>query len=95
MFKNYLTIAVRNLLKNKTSSFVNLCGLSIALAFCILAFIYLRHELTYDQHFDNAENIYRVYRVDHISGGRIRKSADIAIPIGPAMEEEYPETQSQ
>lgn len=60
MFKNYLKIAWRNLLKSKGFSFINIAGLSIGIAACILISVYIIHEISYDKYVPNSENIYRV-----------------------------------
>ncbi|PVD53175.1 hypothetical protein DC498_04675 [Terrimonas sp.] len=60
MIKNYLKIAWRNLLKHKIFSGINILGLSIGIAACIIIFIYVRFELTYDRYNRNADRIARV-----------------------------------
>lgn len=60
MIKNYLKIAWRNLLKHKTFSAINILGLSIGIAACIIIFIYVHFELTYDQYNRNADRIARI-----------------------------------
>lgn len=58
MFKHYTTITIRNLLRQKVYSFINVLGLAIGMACCLLIFIYIQNELSYDRHHTN--NIYRV-----------------------------------
>ena len=60
MFKNYIKIAVRNLWRHKGFSLINLIGLAISLTTCILIFLYVQDELSYDDHWQDAENIYRL-----------------------------------
>jgi putative ABC transport system permease protein len=60
MLKNYLKIAWRNLLKSKGFSLINISGLSIGIAACILIAVYILHETSYDKYVPNSENIYRV-----------------------------------
>ncbi|MBC3538645.1 ABC transporter permease [Rufibacter sediminis] len=60
MIKNYLKIAWRNLLRHKAYSAINIIGLATGISACLLIFLYVRHELTYEQEFAHAENIYRV-----------------------------------
>lgn len=60
MFKNYLKIAWRNLLRNKLYSFITISGLSIGLAVCIQIVLYLGHEYSYDKFHGNIDDIYRV-----------------------------------
>src|SRR5882757_9658281 len=60
MLQNYLKIAVRNLWKKGTHSFINIIGLALGIASCLLVFIYVRNELTYDQFHINRAKIYRI-----------------------------------
>lgn len=60
MLKNYLKIAWRNLLKYKGYSFINVLGLAVGVAACVLIFRYVSHELSYDKFHDNSDRIYRV-----------------------------------
>ena len=64
MFWNYLKVAYRNLLRHPLYAVINVVGLGIAIAFCVLAFLYVRHEWTYDAFHENADRIYRVYLED-------------------------------
>ncbi len=60
MFKSYFTLALRNLWKRKTSTIINVLGLSVGLACCALVFLFVQHELSFDKGFDDAKDIYRV-----------------------------------
>ncbi|MEK6477009.1 ABC transporter permease [Catalinimonas sp. 4WD22] len=60
MLKNYFKIALRNLLKNKVFSFINILGLAIGIAACLLILQYVQWELSYDDFHANKENLYRV-----------------------------------
>ncbi len=62
MLKNYLTIALRNLLRHKLYSVINVLGLAIGLACCILIALFVRNDLSYDQHWSGADNIWRMTR---------------------------------
>ena len=62
MIKNYLKIAYRNLLKYKFISFINVFGLTVGLACCLLILTYILHELSYDKYQPNADRVYRVTR---------------------------------
>jgi len=69
MFKNYLKQAYRNLIKNTFHSFTNILGLGFGLACCILIFVYIQHELSFNCYHENADQIYRVaYRYIEGSG---------------------------
>ncbi|MFC1493590.1 FtsX-like permease family protein, partial [candidate division KSB1 bacterium] len=60
MLKNYLKIAYRNIKSNRVYSFINISGLSVSLACCILMFIFISFELSFDNYHENADWIYRV-----------------------------------
>ena len=60
MLQNYFKIALRNLLRNKVYSFINIFGLSLGVACCMLLALYIQDELSYDKHHAGLENIYRI-----------------------------------
>ncbi|UCC80451.1 MAG: ABC transporter permease [Candidatus Zixiibacteriota bacterium] len=60
MFKNYLKVSVRNLLRNKGYSLINIVGLAVGMACCALIMLWILDELSYDRYHQNADNIYRV-----------------------------------
>jgi putative ABC transport system permease protein len=90
MIKNYFKIAWRNLWKNKTFSVINIVGLSIGLACCILMFLFIQHELSYDKFNVRASNIYRITSESESTSGK----TDLAItpaPWAPLMKKDFPE----
>ena len=60
MFKNYFKVAFRNLLKRKGFSLINILGLAIGMAVCLLIVLFIQSELGYDKQNEKADNIYRV-----------------------------------
>ncbi len=90
MLKNYLKIAFVNLKKHKTFSFINLFGLAIGMACCILIAAYVFHELSYDKFHENADRIYRLRSELKISGEDldIPKSSP---PMAEYLVQNYPE----
>ena len=60
MFKNYLKVAIRNLIKSKFLSFINIMGLSIGIAAFIMVSLYVIGELTVDKFNEHYDNIYRI-----------------------------------
>tara|TARA_R110002074_G_scaffold197610_1_gene364672 strand:- start:22059 stop:24470 length:2412 start_codon:yes stop_codon:yes gene_type:complete len=90
MFKNYIKIAWRNLIKNKGYSIINIGGLAIGMACFLMIALFINNELSYDTYHKNADNIYRVV---HHSG-----SEDIDdqwiwgnAPVGPALKADFSE----
>jgi putative ABC transport system permease protein len=90
MLKNYLKIALRNLLKYKVYSFLNIAGLAIGLACCALIMMYVRDELSYDRFHQNADRIYRVI-LDAGIGGTFVRTATTPAPMAATLVLEFPE----
>jgi putative ABC transport system permease protein len=86
MFKNYLRIAIRSLLKHKGYSFINLFGLAIGLACCILLANLILSELSYDKFHEKATRIHRV-----ILSLKGRTGYTTPAPLAPALEQQIPE----
>jgi len=68
MIKNYLKIALRNLLKNKSFSFINILGLAVGMASAILIILWIQYEITYDQFHEKKDRIYEAWNKDTFSG---------------------------
>ncbi len=90
MFTNYLKIAWRNLLKNKTFSFINIAGLAAGLACFILIALYVMDEVSYDRYHQNANRIYRIHS-DIRFGGTNMNMAVTADPMGAILKKDYPQ----
>ena len=91
MIKNYFTILIRNMIRNKLFTLINIFGLSISLACCILLFLYATRELSYDIH--HGESVYRITGVISQKDGEEFKLATTSIPIAPAIQQEIPEVE--
>lgn len=90
MLKNYLKIAFRNLQKHKGYSFINIIGLAIGIACCLLIFLFVKDEMTYDRFHDKADNIYRVTNKIEF-GGQIMNLGATSYPEGAAYLASIPE----
>jgi putative ABC transport system permease protein len=90
MIRNYFKIAWRNLWKNKIFSAINILGLSAGLACCILIFLFIQHELSYDKFNAQAKNIYRLTSVMQGAGGETNLAVTPA-PWAPMMKKDFPE----
>lgn len=90
MFKHYLKIALKHLLKNKLYSAINIIGLAVGLAACLLIMLFVRDEFSYDDFWPNADNIYRLQQAFHYSERDIitTKTSGLA---KAAIEEYFPE----
>jgi putative ABC transport system permease protein len=81
MFKSYFTVGWRNLLRSKTHSFINIGGLAVGIASCLLIGLYIADELRYDRYHTNADRIYRAVADDW---------AKMPPALGPAVTTTYP-----
>lgn len=90
MFKLNLKIALRNLWKHKVYTFINIAGLSVGMAGCILVFIFIRYQLSYDDDFSNKDRIYRV-----VSNWKYKTGTDasqgVPIPLAAAIRNDIPQ----
>ncbi|MBO9683826.1 MAG: ABC transporter permease, partial [Flavisolibacter sp.] len=68
MFKTYVKIAWRNLMRNKVFSFINIFGLSVGLTCCILITLFIVHETSYDKFHKNANRIYQIATIFYDEG---------------------------
>src|SRR6188768_2587873 len=91
MLTNYFKIAWRNLMKNKTFSLINIAGLSIGMAACLLILQYVSFELSYDQFNKNAADIYRVYNDRYQNSKLIQHTTKTYSAISKSMHNDYPE----
>jgi putative ABC transport system permease protein len=90
MLRNYFTIAWRNLWKNKIFSFINILGLSAGLTCCILMFLFIQHELSYDRFNRQADRIFRVTSILESSEDKSSLAVTPA-PWAPLMKKDFPE----
>lgn len=94
MIRNYFKMAWRNLMKHKFISFINLFGLSMGLACCILITIYILHETSYDSYNSKASRIYRVTRSFNNPDGAVTlRLGTVAPPFGPLLQNYFPDIQ--
>ena len=91
MIQEYVTIAYRNLTKHSFYSFINLLGLAIGTAACLLILHYVRYELSYEDFHERASNVYRV-TLDAYQDGELQvQDAETYPLLGPALKEQMPE----
>jgi putative ABC transport system permease protein len=89
MFKNYLKVALRNIRQHKGYSLINIVGLAVGIACCILILLWVQDELSFDSFHKNGDKIYRVLQDVHLD-----RDVTWAInqgPLGPALKEDIPE----
>lgn len=89
MFSNYLKIASRYLIMHRGYSFINISGLAIGMACCLLIFLFIEHEMSYDRYHENSDRIYRLALSGRF-GGTSYESAAVAAPTAQALVQDYP-----
>ncbi len=93
MFRNHLLIAWRNLKRDKLFSALNITGLALGIVACMLIYIYVQDELSFDAHHAKADRIYRVQ--GHFNFGDTQDDFGITqFPLVPTLLKEYPEIES-
>src|ERR1700733_2560524 len=90
---NYLKITARRLLRQKTISLINIFGLSVGLAACLLIYLYIDHELSYDKYHPNADRVARVTTTIHSAGSDVG-TALAPFPAGTNLVRSFPEVQA-
>jgi predicted permease len=91
MLKNYLKIALRNIIRHKGYSIINMAGLAVGMACCILILLWVQDELNYDRFHENADEIYRVTQKFHLSEGQVSEVVVTSPPLAASLKEEFPE----
>lgn len=90
MIQNYLKIAIRNLLRNKVFSAINIVGLALGIATCLVIMLFVYDELSYDRFNEKADRIFRVVFKASINDGKINE-ANVMPPTAQVLKNDYPE----
>jgi len=90
MLRNYLKIAWRNLTRNKTISFINIFGLAAGTLCCLYIVLYVQDQYSYDKHYKDAANIYRI-NTFWSGAGNNYDWATVTAPVAPAMQKDFAE----
>ena len=93
MLKSYFTVALRSLLRQKGYALINISGLAVGAAACLLILLFVQHELGYDQFHEGADRIYRA-TTQFKGGGR---EADLAVTpslVSPGFQRNFPEVEA-
>jgi len=94
MLKNYLSLAFKNFRKQKMFSLINILGLTVGITCCMLIFLFIMNEFSYDKFHKNGKNIYRVYRVGNTNGEH-RAIPWVSPPYAKALLTDYPDAVQQ
>lgn len=90
MFKNHLKIAWRSIKKDKLFTTIKIGGFALGIAACLLIALFIRNELSYDQHYTNKNQIYRVVMQGEMNG-EVMKSVHFQLPFADALQSDFPE----
>jgi len=90
MLQNFLKITFRNLIRFKVYSLINILGLAIGIAACIIILLFVTNELSYDQFNKNSGRIYRVHTKGKLLGNEINMAVSPA-PLGETLVNDFPE----
>jgi putative ABC transport system permease protein len=94
MFGSYLKIALRNLRKYKIYSLVNILGLAVGIAVCLVILVYINQEFAYDDYHEHKDQVYRVVRYFHNPNGETNlQLGQIAPPFANLIEQDFPEVE--
>ena len=96
MWRNYLTVGTRALAKNRTYAFINVFGLAIGMAACLMILLFVRYEMSYDKWLPNSENVYQLqsWYKSRTTGeeGKLQMTPYVA---GEALKKDFPQVESK
>lgn len=90
MIKNYFTLILRNFSRNKGYAFINIVGLSIGITSCIIIFLVINYDLSFDKFHAKADNIYRIVQDSETASGT-SNSAVTPYPLARAFRNDFPD----
>lgn len=90
MFRNYLKIAWRNIIRHKTYSVINVAGLAVGFAAFLLIFLVVRYEQSFDQFHVHKNQLFRLIRVD-LKPGRKSYRMGVPFPVAPGLRSSFPQ----
>jgi ABC-type antimicrobial peptide transport system permease subunit len=91
MFKNYFKTGLRNIRRNKGYSVLNIMGLAVGLAVCILIFLWVQEELSYDRFHVNADRIFRMIEFEYLSNGEELAYSQQGPELAAVLKSDFPE----
>lgn len=94
MFRNYLKVALRNSWKNKLVTFINLFSLAFGIAACLVIYLFIKDERSFDAFHQKKENLYRLNEVQSFSGTNTQNVALSMPGMGPNIHKDYPEVRN-
>jgi putative ABC transport system permease protein len=94
MWRNYLTVAIRGLGKNKTYAFINIAGLAVGLAACLLILLYVRYETSYDEWLPDSERVFQVQTTWYEPGQPVTRNQHSPFPVRDTIAAGFPEIEA-
>ncbi len=94
MIKTYLKMAFRNIRKNGVFSFINILGLGIGLAACLVLLTWVIHEMSYDKFHDNADRLYKIITKNIYPNGDVTHFGQTPYPLPEELRVKYPEVEN-
>src|ERR1700733_3949948 len=94
MFKNYFKTASISLFRKKKYTIINMAGLAVGIAVCLLVFMIIRFQTSFDNFHENKDRIYRVLtQYHHANAAEIRYGKDVRFPMPAALKTEFTQLQ--
>jgi hypothetical protein len=93
MLKNYLITTLRNLIRNKANTIINIIGLAISIACCIVVYIFIKHEKTFDGFHSKADRIYRVV-LDEKNAQGVANEGYLNFAAAKALRNDFPDLET-
>jgi len=90
MYKNYFKVAFRNIVRHKAYSFINIIGLAVGMACCLLIFVWVYHEFSFDRFHQKSDRIYRLAEFTRYANGFVRNRVSTPPPLAEALVQEFP-----
>ncbi len=94
MFKNYLKVAFRQIWRHKGYATINILGLSVGIASCILIMLFVKSEWSYDRFHSKADRLYRVWVKEDYGGDQVFINTVTPVPVATAMSNAFPEIEA-
>src|SRR5882762_10369863 len=91
MLKNYIVTALRNMVRNRIYSVVNILGLAVGISASLLIFLVVQYELSFDNFHKNKDRIYRLVSVPFKEGTGFNAGAGVPLPVAEALRVDYPQ----
>jgi putative ABC transport system permease protein len=94
MIRNYLSLAIKHLRKQKAFSIINILGLTVGITCCFMIFLFIMNEMSYDNFHKNGKNIYRIMRTGE-TNGETREIPWVSPAYATALKNDYPDAIKQ